>query len=876
MNKNSYLQKIITTLLVVLVLTINIYSQTATPPSGGDGTEGNPYQIASLDNLYWLSQDTTQWSNDKYFLQTANIDASSTSSWDGGKGFFPIGNDSVYFRGTYNGNGYSISGLFINRSNYVALFGVTIGEIKNLAITNVNITGNYNVGALVGKTYSLITNCYSTGTVSGDYAGGLIGYAIHANISTSFSTCSISGNIRIGGFIGYLDGGNINNCYSRGDVTKTDGNNEEIGGFCGSTVYDVVIEYCYSTGRVTYDNDSNPYDKGLVGEIVQGNNARFTANYFDTNTSHQTSGPTDAAVRTSTIDMQNAKTFTTDSYRWDFVNNPNNDSQNEDIWGINPGANDGYPILVWSDYTNYLEPPSNGDGTSENPYQITDLQDLYWLSQIDIDGKYFLQSSDIDATPTSSWCGGLGFLPIGYYGNTKSLINYNGNNHSIDGLFINRVQSYVSLFGYLENCVIKSLEVSNVNIEGGSYSAALIGRLSGSNSIVSNCASSGTVTGSYVVGGLVGNISTSVTVKTSYSTCSVSGYNQTGGFFGYNYFGNVTNCYSRGDVNRSNYSSLEVFGGFGGYVSDATIENCYSTGSVNYGGGSAPNDKGFLGGLEGQTTFTANFFDSETSQQTSDNAGAATAKTSNEMKDYTTFTATGWDFVDETNNGTNNYWDADQNQTVNNGYVILAWQSGADNTLPVELTTFTAIAENGIVKLNWQTATEVNNYGFSIERSSLSASPIKTWDKIGFVEGHGNSNAPIQYSFSDNNVSSGKYFYRLKQIDIDGSFDYSKTMEVEIATPTKFELAQNYPNPFNPTTTIQYSIPVVDANFATSNVTLKVFDVLGRKVATLVNEKQKAGIYKVQFNASELSSGIYYYKLTTNNFTKVKQMLLVK
>jgi len=194
--------------------------------------------------------------------------------------------------------------------------------------------------------------------------------------------------------------------------------------------------------------------------------------------------------------------------------------------------------------------------------------------------------------------------------------------------------------------------------------------------------------------------------------------------------------------------------------------------------------------------------------------------------------------------------------------------------LPVELTSFSAQANSNNVELSWVTATEVNNYGFDIERKI----DENNWEKVAFIEGHGNSNSTKYYSYNDKGIATvGKVFYRLKQLDIDGTFEYSKTIEVVIDAPNSFKLVQNYPNPFNPTTTIQYSIPNVKTLHATSQpVQLKIYDELGKEITTLVNEQQKPGVYKVQFDASNLSSGIYYYQLKSKNFSKIKKMLLLK
>jgi hypothetical protein len=187
--------------------------------------------------------------------------------------------------------------------------------------------------------------------------------------------------------------------------------------------------------------------------------------------------------------------------------------------------------------------------------------------------------------------------------------------------------------------------------------------------------------------------------------------------------------------------------------------------------------------------------------------------------------------------------------------------------IPVELTSFTANISEKKIDLSWSTATELNNYGFEIERSLDKT----TWQTIGFKEGKGTTTEVNQYSFSDDisEISSEKLFYRLKQIDFNGSFEYSYIVEVEIA-PRNFSLEQNYPNPFNPSTKISWQSSV------SSWQTLKVFDVLGREVATLVDEYRNAGSYEVEFNASNLPSGVYFYQLKAGPFVETKKMILLK
>ena len=195
-----------------------------------------------------------------------------------------------------------------------------------------------------------------------------------------------------------------------------------------------------------------------------------------------------------------------------------------------------------------------------------------------------------------------------------------------------------------------------------------------------------------------------------------------------------------------------------------------------------------------------------------------------------------------------------------------------ENIVPVEFVSFTAAASTNGILLNWKTATETNNYGFEIERRTVNneQQTMNSWQNIGFVQGAGTVNSPKEYSYSDASVSSGRYVYRLKQIDQNGTFKYSVSVEVSFMVPSDFVLEQNFPNPFNPKTAISYQLPV------TSNVTLKVYNVLGKEVATLVNGTKEAGSHTEQFNASHLASGVYFFKLTANQFSSVRKMLMMK
>ncbi|MDY0080896.1 MAG: T9SS type A sorting domain-containing protein [Ignavibacteriales bacterium] len=186
--------------------------------------------------------------------------------------------------------------------------------------------------------------------------------------------------------------------------------------------------------------------------------------------------------------------------------------------------------------------------------------------------------------------------------------------------------------------------------------------------------------------------------------------------------------------------------------------------------------------------------------------------------------------------------------------------------IPVELNSFNANVDNNLVSLNWTTATETNNKGFEVQRRFKD----QPFSVIGFVEGKGTISDQQDYMFIDKTSVSGKYFYRLRQIDLDGTQSFSDEIEVDVIAPVHFSLEQNYPNPFNPATTIKYAVP------QDGLVNLSVYNMLGEKVATLINEVQIAGHYEFNLNASKFASGIYFYRLESGKNISIKKMALIK
>ena len=203
------------------------------------------------------------------------------------------------------------------------------------------------------------------------------------------------------------------------------------------------------------------------------------------------------------------------------------------------------------------------------------------------------------------------------------------------------------------------------------------------------------------------------------------------------------------------------------------------------------------------------------------------------------------------------------------------WTAGNSTApLPVELSALSAKVKGSSAEIEWETKTEINSYLFEIERMGLES----IWEKTGEVFASGNSNSPKEYYFRDENLSNGKYQYRLRMIDNDGTYQYSDAVEVNIDKPEKFAIRQNYPNPFNPSTAIEYQIA------EKSIVTLKIFDILGNEVEILVNEVEEAGYYKVNYfpGRKNISSGTYLYRITVTGeetgkvSSEVKKMQLIK
>jgi hypothetical protein len=410
-------------------------------PSSGNGSTANPYQIANINNLYWITQNTSRWTAN--YIQTADIDASSTAVLNDGDGWVPLGNSSVNFTGNYNGQNFKISGLYINRSstNYIGLFGILSGSsttISNLGLENSQITGALNTGALTGYVSSKsIVNCFSNGFVrGGNYVGGLIGYtSTNATVKDSYTEVSVKGSAYVGGVVGYLfNSSYVGNTYSNATVAGS----TAVGGLIGMIDTSNKIVHCYSRGAVTGYG-------GLIGATLNPVSA-VVGCFWDTETSGKTTSV--GGTGKTTQQMKTASTYT--NAGWSLTH----------IWSLTD-ENNGYPILRRLPFITPVAEQPLGAGTVESPYQISKLSELLWISNSP--SSNYIQTADIDASETAIWNGGSGWNPISNFSG-----KYNGQNFSINGLCIDRKSTdYV---GFIRNmnytATISNLHFSNVSIIG--------------------------------------------------------------------------------------------------------------------------------------------------------------------------------------------------------------------------------------------------------------------------------------------------------------------------------------------------------------------------------------------------------------------------
>jgi hypothetical protein len=547
----------------------------------GDGST-TPYQIKSLNHLYWVSTNSSTWNSD--FEQVADIDASPTADWNGGAGFSPIGTNANNFLGSYDGAGFTITGLTVDRAseNFIGFIGqLDGGPLTDLGLIDVSINGSNSSGGLVGNIESgNVSNCYVSGSVSGtDYVGGLVGQIANGSIVQSFSTASVVGSGQdVGGLIGLL-GSSVQNCYARGSVEG----NTNAGGLVGSAMGGSTINKSYSTGAVTGVSNAG----GLAGYAAEEDpfmeepGATITASFWDTETSGMNESP--GGTGKTTLEMKDQSTFT--DAGWDFVY----------IWGMLSEINNAYPHLLWEEEAiiPVSQSPALGDGSSGNPYEISSLENLYWITENTARwGYHYIQVANIDASETATWFYRAGWKPIGN-AITKFTGSYNGQGYRIDNLYCSRYSnSYIGLFGYTDGAAISNVGLTNVQLTGDAHTGGLIGY--NNNTEIGACYSTGSVSGTSNIGGLIGyNVNSPVTE--SHSSGSVTGISSAGGLIGYSSSNSpgdhiIDNCYSSNSVDGTG-SLGGLVGTLVGFISDS-----FNNGDIN---GSGENVGGLIGAIDG-------------------------------------------------------------------------------------------------------------------------------------------------------------------------------------------------------------------------------------------------------------------------------------
>jgi len=688
----------------------------ASPPSEGDGSIGNPYQLDSIAELFWITQHADQW--DKHYIQTGNIDATNTASLYGGKGMIPIGNTTTRFTGTYDGHNYTINALVINRpdEDYVGLFGYArTAELTRIRLTNAAVTGKNYVGGIAGllSSYSEMNKCTFSGSVSGtDRVGGLAGQnRYNSTVWNCSNSSSIHGEDYVGGIVGdNYEAARVKQCFNEGNVTGT---GTDCGGVVGYNHSNAYVFNNYNMGTVSGNiaagglvgNNTSSVDKcysvGLVsgsvspGGLVGGTGSGTVLNSFwNTETSGQ--GNSYGGTGKTTTQMKNIDTYTlindVDLWEaWDFITDPNDDDASEGYWNIDPSGtiNNGYPIISWQ-----APVPSDpsGSGASDNPYLISNLNNLVWMSQnIPLSEKYFLQTADIPADDTWGWENKTGFCPIG---NSTTAFSgfYDGQKYAIDKLhFTGFDAGYIGLFGWINGSSLQNITLTDVEIFAsvvGGCTACLVALAE--NSTISGCKTDGQITASANAGGLAGYVRGNSVIEFCAADVSVTGFavgylpDRIGGFTGCVEESEISNCYARGASSGDYW-----IGGFAGENISSAIDKCYSTGVV---GGSGSDFGGMVGENVGGTV-TNSFWDTETSGYTTSDGG--TGKNTAEMKTLGTFTSAAWDFytspvwaIDGMSNDGYPYLSTELNSIIWTGAVNADWNTAGNwsgNVVPGEL-----------------------------------------------------------------------------------------------------------------------------------------------------------------------------------------------
>ncbi len=825
--------------------------------SGGSGTSGSPYKIATKADLAYLSANPGDWSKD--FEQTADIVFTASdfqsggSFYNSGAGFSPIGNGTTAFSGSYDGQGFWIANLTIRRSStgFIGFFGQSTGSISYVRLQADSISGGQYTGGLVGYNTGTVSYCSTSGAVTGSsyFCGGLMAYNQGA-VNYCYSTCTVTGNEEAGGFVGQQGGDTITDCFATGAVSAS----SYAGGFAGADI-NGAFKYCYSTGSVPNNGSSD----GFLAYISSGS---ATGCFWD----ETTSGTTISAAGTgeTTSAMQTPSTFTTAG--WD----------SSTVWHLQSGA---YPTLKQFlvngiTATTGAAPSITGTSAMLTGFVIAGsdtaaVRFLYGTTS----GVY---TDSVSATPDTATGSGLTSESASLTGLSAGTTYYyvivaESNTSYVKGsennfTAISPVWEYDLKFdgtsSYATSDKVVSTDTANVTIDAWvKWNGTTTG---GTPLIASNGCADSNGYGLYLylnnhlsvlvcaVGWLVSDSTLPVNTWTHVALVRSGGtfvLYENGVNLPFGYSGTSGTAATLPLIPASSFfvggesSSHPDY--FPGEIDEVRLSNM-----ARYSSNFTPPTKPFTS--DGNTLALYHF---------NEGSGSVAEDSSGNGNDLTLVNSPTWTGSDNP-------------------------AGASDVSLAVQATDFIATSSAGSVTLTWETQSEVNNAGFNIFRQQLqppnSEPQTQNWQLISSyatndsLAGVGTSSTGRSYDFTDNHVTAGlTYKYKIESVSTNGATKELSTLTVTVGVPKTYALYQNYPNPFNPSTTIRFDLK------EQSNVTLAIYNVLGQRVESWNYGMMEAGRYNKDVNMSRFASGVYFYRIIAkglkgDRFVSIKKMLMIK
>ncbi|MBN2829861.1 MAG: T9SS type A sorting domain-containing protein [Candidatus Cloacimonetes bacterium] len=830
----------------------------------GLGTETDPYLISSLDNLLWLSTTPDVWNDNANFLQTEDIDATATENWNGGDGFNPIGT-SPYFTGRYSGNGHSILNLYIHKTNQnnspIGMFmRADDSSILDLTLQDIHIftNGNSSTGGLIGTALNCtITDCSSSGSVSGGCTGGLIGNANDCIIVNCFSDCTVHAEGQElqsgtwynygGGIVGSCRDSEISDCIFSGTATGFLAVCGGVLGLCGGN----TVTSCSSTGTIS--------GYGLIA-FALNNESSFSYCTF--------SGALNC-------------TPTNSFFGKDFEENSNNNCYfNYEEVVINGGhqfSSNALPNDLYTDWiANGMEVDNmdidtylNYDGSSYQLNSFDDLQKLLLFGTIP-DIRFSL-NANIDLSSNQNF-----YIPTLY-------ADFYGNNNEISNLALNG-NGTNGFFAYASGCTISDLQFTNADVIGGDRTGIVCGLLNDGN--LSNITlNGGSVHGNNNTGGVVGSMTTSGAISGAILTnISVSGLDYTGALCGSIENCNVLNCYSYcnvtgrveaycNDFGMLAYNGGRLVGGMIGFALDSSIISSYHIGSVD--------GLTCCGGLVGLSSncYVSNSFSMARVRGAFTIGGFIGGNEANSTVSncYAMGSVVGVFYMDISNREIGGFaGNTITNSVIENSFTLATVITDGLGTVN-QCGGFIGEVANGLIQnCVWNTDINTLNIGIGNDSGTVTNLIGATIQEMQTLSTY----SDIGWDFLGETANGTEDIWTINP-DLNNGYPYLVELEQSVGNeeeviPTpelQTKLYNNFPNPFNPETTISFSVKKNDVAL------LKIYNIKGQVVQSY--PKFATGEHKVIWqgvdkNNKSVASGVYFYRLESKTGSSTKKMMLIK